>query len=389
MGANKNIDALHEQMIGWRRDIHMHPETAYEEVRTANLVAEKLAAWGYEVTRGLGKTGVVGTLRAGTSQRAIALRADMDALNVTETNRFEHASTVKGKMHACGHDGHTTMLLGAAKAIADSRNFDGVLHLVFQPAEEGYAGAKAMIDDGLFTRFPVETVWGMHNMPGFATGTFAVRKGPAMAGSDSVQLTVRGVGGHAAFPHKAVDGIVAAAAMVTALQTVTSRTLDPLEQAVLSITQFHAGDAWNVIPEEVVLRGSVRTFKPKVQQLVMESIERIAKGIAQAHGVMVEVDYRRGYPPTVNSDKETEIAVEVARSVAGRERVRPEIAPMMGSEDFSFMLQEKPGCYIFIGNGDGPQSCMCHNPNYDFNDEILPLGARYWQALVEHQLPKR
>jgi amidohydrolase len=391
MGANKNIDALHEQMIGWRRDIHMHPETAFEEVRTAKLVAEKLKAWGYQVTEGIAKTGVVGTLKVGNSGRTIALRADMDALNVVETNDFGHASTIKGKMHACGHDGHTTMLLGAAQVLAETKNFDGTVHVIFQPAEEGLGGGRAMVQDGLFQRFPAETVWGMHNMPGYPSGHFAVRKGPMMAGSDRVDITVRGVGGHAAFPHKTVDPVVTAAAIVTALQSIASRTIDPLDQVVVSVTQIHAGDAYNVIPEEVVMCGSVRTFKPQVQAQVIEAIERIATNVAAAHGAMAEVKYTKGYPPTVNSDKETEIATEVARAVVGPEKVKTDITPMMGSEDFSFMLLEKPGCYIFLGNGAGDErgACMCHNPGYDFNDEILPIGARYWQALVESQLPKR
>ena len=391
MGANKNIDALHEQMIGWRRDIHMHPETAFEEVRTAKMVAEKLKAWGYQVTEGIATTGVVGTLKVGNSGKTIALRADMDALNVLETNRVGHASTVKGKMHACGHDGHTTMLLGAAQVLAETKNFDGTVHLIFQPAEEGLGGGKAMVEEGLFQRFPAETVWGMHNMPGYPSGSFAMRKGPAMAGSDRLDIVVRGVGGHAAFPHKAIDPVVTSAAIITALQTIASRTLDPLDQVVVSITQIHAGDAYNVIPEEVVIAGSVRTFKPQVQAKVIETIERIAKNVAAAHGAMAEVTYTKGYPPTVNSDRETEIAAKVARQVAGADRVRDDAAPMMGSEDFSFMLLEKPGCYVFIGNGAGDErgACMCHNPGYDFNDDILPLGVRYWQALVEDQLAKR
>ena len=391
MGANKNIDALHEQMIGWRRDIHQHPETAFEEVRTAKIVADKLKAWGYRVTEGIAKTGVVGTLKVGNSGKTIALRADMDALNVLETNSFGHASVNKGKMHACGHDGHTTMLLGAAQVLAETKNFDGTVHLIFQPAEEGLGGGKAMVEEGLFDRFPAETVWGMHNMPGYPSGSFAMRKGPAMAGSDRLDIVVRGVGGHAAFPHKAIDPVVTSAAIITALQTIASRTLDPLDQVVVSITQIHAGDAYNVIPEEVVIAGSVRTFKPQVQAKVIETIERIAKNVAAAHGAMAEVTYTKGYPPTVNSDRETEIAAKVARQVAGADRVRDDAAPMMGSEDFSFMLLEKPGCYVFIGNGAGDErgACMCHNPGYDFNDDILPLGVRYWQALVEDQLAKR
>jgi len=382
-------ETLHRDMIAWRRDLHRHPETAFEERRTSDLVAERLAAWGLEVHRGIAETGVVGTLRRGRSDRAIGLRADMDALPMQELNTFEHRSVHDGKMHACGHDGHTTMLLGAARALAEADGFDGTVHFIFQPAEEAVGGGRRMIEEGLFERFPVAAVYGLHNYPGLPAGHFATRPGPVMAAADELAILVSGVGGHAAFPHMAVDPILAGAHLVTALQSIVSRNTDPLDQAVVSITKFHGGEVHNVIPDRAKLGGSVRTFRREVQERVIADIERIAAGTAAAFGCRADVDYRRGYPPTVNASTETDFAIGVAAAVAGSDAVRRDLPPMMGAEDFSFMLEARPGCFMFIGNGDRPGNCMVHNPEYDFNDDILPIGVRYWVELVHASLPLR
>jgi len=379
------IAEFHRDLTAWRRDIHAHPETAFEEHRTSDFVAARLAEFGIEVHRGLAGTGVVGTLRgARPGRRAIAIRADMDALDVPERNHFEHRSTHHGKMHACGHDGHTTMLLGAARYLAETRNFAGTVHFVFQPAEENEAGGRVMVEQGLFQQFPVEAVYGMHNWPGLAAGKFAVRPGPLLAAADIFEITVRGKGAHGAMPHTGVDPVVVAAQITLAFQTIVSRNTHPLDGAVVSVTQVHGGDAFNVIPEEVVLRGTSRSFKPEVQDMIETNMRRIAEGIAGSMGASLSWRYERRYPPTVNSPTETEIAAAAAAEIVGGQNLVCDFTPSMGSEDFAFMLQAKPGCYILIGNGD--TSSSLHNPHYDFNDEILPLGASYWSRLVERVL---
>ena len=383
MSTEHRIAELHDELIEIRHDIHRHPEIAFEEVRTADIVAGKLASWGLDVDRGLGKTGVVGTLRAGDSNRAIGLRADMDALPVDELNTFDHRSQHDGKMHACGHDGHTTMLLGAARYLAQNRDFNGTIHFIFQPAEEMYGGAKYMIEDGLFERFPVESVWGMHNMPGLPAGHFSVAAGPVMAAADEYRVKITGVGGHAAYPHYAVDPVYIASEIIVALQTIAARRVDPLGSVVVSTTVLRAGNAGNVIPETAEMVGSARAFTVELQDEIEGSIRRIAEGVAQAHGAAAEVEYERGYPPTINHAAETEIARQAAIRTVGAENVGAGGLPMMASEDFSFMLNERPGCYLFIGNGEGDHAVECHNPHYDFNDDILPIGARYWVTLVE------
>jgi len=383
MSTEHRIAELHDELIEIRHDIHRHPEIAFEEVRTADIVAEKLAGWGLDVHRGLGKTGVVGTLRAGSSNRAIGLRADMDALPVDELNSFDHRSVNDGKMHACGHDGHTTMLLGAARYLARNRDFNGTVHFIFQPAEEMFGGAKYMIEDGLFEKFPVESVFGMHNMPGLPAGQFSVATGPVMAAADEYRVKITGVGGHAAYPHYAVDPVYIASEIVVALQTIASRRVDPLGSVVVSTTVLRAGNAGNVIPETAEMIGSARAFTTGVQDEIEGSIRRIAEGVAQAHGATAEVEYTRGYPPTINHPAETEIARQAAIRTVGAENVGGGGLPMMASEDFSFMLNERPGCYLFIGNGEGDHAVECHNPHYDFNDAILPIGVRYWVTLVE------
>ena len=376
------------ELTAQRRDIHAHPELAFNENRTAETVARELEAYGLEVHRGIAKTGVVGVLRAGSSQKMIGLRADMDALPLAEMNEFPHHSRYAGKMHACGHDGHTAMLLGAARYLAGNPDFDGIAVFIFQPAEESEGGAAVMIEDGLFDRFPVEAVFGLHNWPGIPVGEMAVMPGPVMAGTCAFEIIVRGHGCHAAMPHQGVDSIVAGAQLVQALQTVVSRTLHPCESAVVSVTQFHAGEAWNIIPEEVVLRGTIRSFKPEVQESVERAIERLCSGIAAANGAQISVHFDHRYPPTVNSAAETAFCRDVAESIFGGERVLTDILPSMGAEDFAYMLNEKPGCYVWLGNGPGTGGCTLHNPHYDFNDELLPLGVSYWVRLVQQALPK-
>ena len=382
------IADFHKDMEAWRHDIHQHPETAFEEHRTADVVAKRLESFGIEVHRGLAKTGVVGVLKAGSGRRTIGLRADMDALDIHETNEFGHASTIPGKMHACGHDGHTTMLLGAAKYLAETKNFDGTVYFIFQPAEENEGGGRVMVEEGLFDKFPAQQVYGMHNIPGIPVGQFAVRPGPMMAAYDIFEITVEGKGAHGAMPHQGVDPVMVGSQIVVALQAIVSRYTDPMDTAVVSTTQFHSGDAWNVIPQTAVLRGTVRTFKAEVQDRVQRQIEEISRAIAQGYGAKIGWRYERRYPATVNSENETEIAARAASAVAGLAKVNRNPTPAMGSEDFAFMLQAKPGCYIWIGNGDRPGSCMIHNPGYDFNDEILPLGASYWATLGEQELSK-
>ncbi len=391
------IAEFHDDMTAWRRDLHAHPETAFEERRTSDFVAGKLAEFGIEVHRGLATTGVVGVLhgagasgRAADGVRALGVRADMDALHIHELNDFAHRSTVDGKMHACGHDGHTTMLLGAARYLAETRNFDGTVYFIFQPAEENEGGGRVMVEEGLFERFPVEAVYGLHNLPGLPAGQIALRPGPAMAAFDVFEITVTGDGTHAAMPHLGNDPVVAAAQIVGALQTIASRRSDPLESVVVSVTQFHAGDTWNVIPEQAVLRGTARSFKPEVRDQIEDEIERIAQGICAAHGATMSLHYERRYPALVNSARETDLAGGVAAQVVGEGNVAAGAPPLMGSEDFAYMLEARPGCYIWLGNGErgGPGGCAVHNPRYDFNDEVLVIGASYWARLVETALPR-
>jgi amidohydrolase len=377
------ISALHAEMTAWRRDLHAHPETAFAEHRTAQFVAEKLASFGIAVHRGLAQTGVVGTLKIGSGQRAVGLRADLDALPIQESNSFEHRSRNTGCMHACGHDGHMAMLLGAAKHLATSRTFDGTVHFIFQPAEESRGGGRAMVEDGLFERFPVDAVFGMHNWPGMPVGEFGVMPGPMMASSDEFEIRIAGRGGHAAMPHQTIDPIVVGSQVVQALQAIVSRNANPVDAAVITVTQFHAGDAINVIPGEAVLRGTARAFRPAVQDLIEEGIRRVCSGVAAAHGARATVRYERHYPPTINSPAEAAFAADVMREIVGAPNVHTDLAPTMGAEDFAFMLQVRPGAYAWIGNGPGEGGCMLHNAGYDFNDAILPLGATYWTRLAE------
>ena len=381
LAADKDI------MSTWRRDIHAHPEIAFEEHRTAQLVAEKLREFGLEIETGIAGTGVVGTLTKGRGNRAIGLRADLDALPIQEANKFAHKSTHPGKMHACGHDGHTTMLLGAAKYLAEHGEFEGTVYFIFQPAEENEGGGRVMVEEGLFDRYPMEAVYGMHNIPGMPVGTFAVKPGPMMAAFDIFELVVTGKGGHAAMPHLTIDPIVVGTKIVEAYQSIVSRSIDPQDPVVLSVTQFHAGDAFNVIPNKVSISGCTRCFSPRVQEKLEAQMKQVATEICRAYGATCEFKYERRYPPTVNSEIEAHLAGSVATELVGADSVNLNPKPAMGSEDFAYMLQEKPGAYIWIGNGDGEGSCMVHNPNYDFNDEILPIGATCWVKLAETSLP--
>ena len=388
MPVINRIAAIHDEMTAWRRDIHAHPELGFEEERTAAVVAEKLESFGIPVHRGLAKTGVVGVLEVSPGERAIALRADMDALPILEAGDTPYRSTNDGTMHACGHDGHTTMLLGAARYLAETRNFAGTVYFVFQPAEEGLGGGEAMVNEGLFERFPAEAVYGMHNWPGLAAGEIAVRTGPMMAACDEFEITVEGTGAHGAMPHLGIDPIVAAAQIVTGLQSIVARTMDPLEAGVVSVTKIHGGDAFNVIPQAVELAGTVRTFKPEVRETIAAGIERIATSTAAALGARANVSVEGRFPATVNTAEETARAEAAAQAVVGAERVHSDLAPCMGSEDFAYMLQARPGSYVWIGNGAGAGGCFLHNPGYDFNDEVLPVGASYWATLVERELAK-
>jgi amidohydrolase len=382
------IIAHQDELTEWRRDIHAHPELCYQEERTSDLVAKRLQSFGIEVTRGIAKTGVVGTLRAGDGTRAIGLRADMDALPLHEKNEFSHRSRHDGRMHACGHDGHTTMLLGAARYLAKTRDFDGTVYFIFQPAEEGGGGGRVMVEEGLFERFPAEAVYGLHNAPRHPAGKFFTRPGPVMAASASFDLQVTGRGAHAARPESGLDAVVAAAHVVTALQSVVSRTISPFDTAVVSVTQIHGGDAYNVIPEDVQIRGNCRSYRVEVMDRIEATIRRVAENTAAAHGATARLDFRRGYPPLINHPRETQIACDAAALVVGEPNVDRNGAPRMASEDFSYMLEARPGAFIFLGNGDGEGSCDVHNPHYDFNDEILPVGASYFARLVEMTLPR-
>jgi len=382
----KELEDLQGEMQEWRRDIHAHPEIAFEEHRTAQIVADKLESFGIEVETGIAGTGVVGTLRKGMGNRSIGLRADLDALLINETNDFEYKSKNPGQMHACGHDGHTTMLLGAAKYLSEKGNFDGTVNFIFQPAEENEGGGRVMIEDGLFDKYPVESVYGMHNIPGMPVGSFAIKPGPIMAAFDIFNLKVIGRGGHAAMPQTTVDPIIVGTKIIDAFQAIISRSIDPQEPSVLSVTQFHGGDAYNVIPNQVEIKGCTRCFSPNVQKKLEDEMRQISESICKAYGADCEFHYEHRYPATINSEEEANLAGQVAQGIVGEERVNLSPKPGMGSEDFAYMLQEKPGSYIWIGNGDGEGSCMIHNPGYDFNDEILPIGATYWVKMAEEIL---
>ena len=379
---------LQPDIQAWRRDIHAHPELLYEVHRTAALVADRLREFGCdEVVTGLGRTGVVGVIRgnrpAGKGDvRVIGLRADMDALPIEEATNLPYASKNPGLMHACGHDGHTAMLLGAARYLAETRNFAGEAVVIFQPAEEGGAGAVAMLNDGLMDRFGIEQVYGMHNGPGIPVGSFAIRPGAIMAGGDAVVIKIEGRGGHAARPHKCIDSVLVGAQLITALQSIVSRSVDPLESAVISICQFDAGNARNVIPQTAELKGTVRTLNAEVRKLVERRVREVVAGVAQMTGAKIELTYDRGYPVTVNHVPQTDVAVRAAREIAGEANVE-EMAPLMAGEDFAFMLEQRPGALIFCGNGD---SAGLHHPEYNFNDEAIVFGTSYWIKLVENTL---
>lgn len=389
MAEKLDLDYLHADMQAWRRHLHQHPETAFEENQTAQFVADKLRQFGLSVHQGLAKTGVVATLRVGDSDRKIALRADMDALFIQEQNGFAHKSKHDGKMHACGHDGHTAMLLGAAQYLSEQRGFNGTVYFIFQPAEEGRAGAKQMLDDGLFKQFPADAVFGMHNFPDIPLGHFAVKPGAMMAAFDCFEIILSGQASHAAMPHLGNDAIVAAAQLISALQTIVSRNVDPADPAVLSITQIHAGNTWNALPDSVLIRGTFRCFKAEVQTLLAAKIQQVLDGVCHSFGVAASLVFNpenAGYPVTFNDAEETAVALTAALAVAGDAGVDCQPTPSMGSEDFAFMLQEKPGCYLWIGNGPSANSCLLHNPHYDFNDAILTVGAAYWVQLVMTRL---
>ena len=379
---------LQPDIQAWRRDIHQHPELLYDVHRTSAFVADRLREFGCdEVATGLGRTGVVGVIKgrkpAGKGDiKVIGLRADMDALPIEEATNLDYASKTPGKMHACGHDGHTAMLLGAARYLAETRNFAGDAVVIFQPAEEGGAGAAAMIKDGLMDRFGIEQVYGMHNGPGIPIGSFAIRSGPVMAATDAIDIAIEGLGGHAARPHKCIDSVLVGAQLITALQSIVSRTVDPLDSAVISMCEFHAGNARNVIPQTAELRGTVRTLTPEVRALVEKRVREVVAGVAQITGAKINLVYERGYPVTVNHPAQTDVATQVAKQIAGEQQVH-EMPPMMGAEDFSYMLEARPGAFIFCGNGD---SAGLHHPAYNFNDEAIVFGTSYWIKLVENTL---
>ena len=391
MSVLPRLQELHPQLTAWRRDLHAHPQTAFEETYASEFIATRLKAAGIKVHQGMAKTGVVGTLQGKSAAKgpvkSIGLRADIDALDITETTGLPYQSQFPGKMHACGHDGHTTMLLGAALYLAETRNFSGTVQFIFQPAEENEGGGKVMCQEGLFEKFPVDCGLGMHNWPGLPLGEFAVRTGPCMAAFDVFEIRVTGKGTHAAMPHLGIDPIVAAAQIVTALQTLVSRNTAAIDQLVLTITQFHAGDTWNVIPGEAVLRGTVRTFSPAVQDAAEAGMKRVLDGVATGLGCTASLRYERRYPATVNTDAETGWAVETAADIVGAPNVHTDPPPCMGSEDFAYMLQERPGCYIWAGNGPSDNNRLLHNAKYDFNDDLIPIGSTYWARLVERLLP--
>ena len=396
MNLIPEIEAAHDEIKALRRTIHVHPELRYEEVGTAKLVAENLERWGLTVHRGIGKTGVVGVLRRGSGSASIGLRADMDALPIQELNTFDHRSTHEGRMHACGHDGHTAMLLGAARHLARHGKFDGTVVFIFQPAEEGGAGARKMIEDGLFERFPVDAVFGIHNWPGIPARHFGVTEGPIMASSNEFRIRIRGTGSHAAMPHNGRDPVFTAVQIANGLQSIVTRNKKPIDTAVLSITQIHAGDAVNVVPDEAWLAGTVRTFTVETLDLIESRMRRIVQATAAAYECDVEFEFKRNYSPTINDPEQTRFAASVMAEVVGADNVDTSVEPTMSAEDFSFMLLEKPGCYAFLGNGDGRHRdtghgmgpCMLHNASYDFNDELLSVGSTYWVRLAERFLAR-
>ena len=386
MPVIERIKGYEKSLVDWRHDIHAHPELGFQETRTADLVAEKLAAFGCEVHRGIGKTGVVGRLKAGTSARSIGLRADLDALPIHETNHFAYRSRHEGRMHACGHDGHTAMLLGAAKYLAETRQFDGTVNFIFQPAEEGLGGGDAMVKDGLFQRFPCNAIFGMHNRPGLAVGKFAIRSGAMMAGGAYFDIAIEGKGAHGARPESGIDPVIVASHITTALQTIVARNVRPIDTAVVSVTQIHAGDAYNVIPQQAFIRGTARAFSNETLALIETNMRRIATHVASAFGAGAMLDFRVVFLPLVNDVAETAFIADTAAMLVGDENVNRNNNLVMASEDFSFMLEACPGAYIQIGNGDGAGDCEVHNPDYDFNDAILPLGASLFARLAERKL---
>ena len=389
-GTLSALHALSAEFTALRRDIHRHPELGYQEFRTSELVAQRLASWGYRVTRGLGGTGVVGQLVRGQGAKRLGLRADMDALPIQEATGLPHASSHAGLMHACGHDGHTAMLLAAAKHLAEHGQFDGTLNLIFQPAEEGLGGAKKMMEDGLFEQFPCDAIFAMHNMPGFPRGQLLLREGATMASSENITITLQGQGGHGAMPHVAIDPVVAGAAIVMGLQTIVARNVPPLHMAVITVGAFQAGEANNVIPQTATLKLSVRSLDRAVRQLLNRRIRELVEAQAQSYGCQATVDFQGGYPVLVNTQPETEFARQVALELLGADQVVLQTAPLTGSEDFAFMLEQVPGSYLFIGNGDaasgGHGACMVHNPNYDFDDGNIAIGSAYWVRLTERFL---
>ena len=390
MQVIESILADAAQIAAVRRDIHAHPELCFEERRTADVIAKQLTDWGVPIHRGMGTTGIVAIFKNGSSDRAVGLRADMDALPITEFNTFDHKSTVPGKMHACGHDGHTAMLLAAAKHLSKHRNFDGTVYLIFQPAEEGGGGAREMIKDGLFEKFPMEAIFGAHNWPGLAVGQFSLKNGPAFASSNEFRIVIRGKGAHAAMPHNGIDPVPVACQMVSAFQTIISRNKRPIDAGVISVTMIHAGEATNVVPDSCEIRGTVRTFTHEVLDLIEKRMQEVAEHTCLAFGAECEFVFKRNYPPTINHPAETEFARKVMTDMVGADNVI-EFEPTMGSEDFSYFLQAKPGCYFLIGNGDGAHRdmghgmgpCMLHNPSYDFNDDLIPLGGSLWVRMAE------
>lgn len=378
------ILALKEEMITWRHHIHRYPETAFEEHQTTQFIIEKLKSFGIdELYTEFVPTGVVGIIKGNKPGKWIGLRADIDALDVTEQNQIDYCSSIKGKMHACGHDGHATILLGTAKYLASHRDFAGTVVVIFQPAEENEGGGRVMVENGLFDRFPIEAVYGMHNQPNMTTGEFSIRKGPLMASYDIFEINITGKGAHAAAPHFGIDTIVTATQVVSSLQTIASRNVNPLDSLVVSVTQIHSGDTWNVLPQEAVIRGTVRTFSPQVQDLAEQRINEIAHGVAQTYNATAQVRYERRYPATVNHPEATDLAIHAARVIVGNDKVHTDVEPSMGSEDFSFMLQVKPGAYIWLGAGDGAN---LHHPQFNFNDDILTTAVAYFAEIVKIEL---
>jgi hippurate hydrolase len=383
-----HIGRYHAELTAWRRDFHAHPELGFEERRTSDLVAQRLAEFGCDVYRGLGRTGVVGTLRIGNGAGTIGLRADMDALPMEEANTFAHRSRHDGRMHGCGHDGHTTMMLGAARYLAETRNFDGTVHFIFQPAEEGLGGADAMIADGLFDRFPCDAVFGLHNRPGLPVGHYSIRPGPMMAAAAFFDVTIKGHGAHGARPESGIDPVLTACHVATALQSIVARNVAPTDTAVLSVTQIIGGSAYNVIPPDAVLRGTARTFKTETMQLIETNLKRIADGVAAGFGATAETDFRFMFQPVMNEPAETSFIADTAAALVGDDKVDRNRTAIMASEDFSAMLSRVPGAFMFIGNGAGEGSCDVHNPRYDFNDEAIPYGAGLLASLVERRLAR-